>query len=195
MWTHDLNLLSNVSDEDSISGTRKSFSVNEECHHAFRAQSYVNFFTKAQLLVDEPTGSPRSNMNTMDILLEPEQHPVPSILEAFSKQSPPNLKLLMLRYFDTSAQAQRICSKLLGSINTTHANYRLIQRALQSFSQYSPEQYSSGISELDSFSLPRNPFSDLKPEDFKLICNNFFSILHCLKSKRKKVSRRIKLIE
>lgn len=183
-------------DGPTFPDTQKSFNVNDEYLHAFRTESYVKFFTKAQLLVNErsSSSSPRSSMDTMDILLEPEQHLVPPILEAFSNHSS-GLKSLMLRYFDITAQASGICSKLLTSINETHANYRFIQRALQRFSHYSPEQYSSAISELDSVSHHRNHFSNANPEDFKQICDNLSSILHCLKSKRKKVARKIKLIE
>ncbi|ONK57560.1 uncharacterized protein A4U43_C09F1750 [Asparagus officinalis] len=179
-------------DDDNFSDNlRKSISVNEEYLHAFRTHSYIEFFTKAQLLVNEPLpSSPRSSINKMDILLEPEQHIIPPILESFSQNSS-NLKNLMLHYFETSAQASRICSKLLRSINETQTNFNVLQRILH----YSSEQYKSAIAELDSFSQLRSPFADPNPEDFKQICDNFSSILNCLKSKRKKTTRRIKLIE
>lgn len=51
------------------------------------------------------------------------------------------------------------------------------------------------IAELNSFIVLNNPFSNPDKHDFKIIHDKYSSVLHHLKSKRKKVTRKIKLIE
>ncbi|KHN46409.1 hypothetical protein glysoja_031727 [Glycine soja] len=51
------------------------------------------------------------------------------------------------------------------------------------------------IFELNSFNYSNNPFSNLKSHDFKIINDKHSSVLHRLKSMRKKVGRKIKLMK
>lgn len=183
-------------DGEKFSAIDKSVSVNEEYFNVLRTQSYVEFTTKAQLLANEHSDTPKSNNHAMETLLQPEQDAIPSLLEApiFTK-APSDLKLLITSYFETSAEASRICGHLLRSINETHSRYQCIQRVLKNFGDRSPEDMKSTLSELDSFALLSNPFSNPRQQEFKLIHDRYSSILHHLKLKRNKVARRNKLIE
>lgn len=100
----------------------------------------------------------------------------------------------MLSYFDISAEASHICSHLLKSINQIHSNYQFIQRALDIKNGVSLETFELVILELNFFTYSNNPFSNLTSHDFKLINDKHSSTLHHLKSMRKKVGRKIKLI-
>ncbi|KAF8411621.1 hypothetical protein HHK36_004178 [Tetracentron sinense] len=173
-----------------------NFNVNEEYFSALRTKSFADFFTKAQLLVNMPS-SPSHCYNTISkILLEPEQETIATILESAIFSKKPNLKDLILKFFDMSAEASRICSHLLTNINEIQSNYRFIQRAVNIIGDYSPEQFKYVMSELTSFNLLNNPFSNPNDQhEFKLIHDQYSSVLHRLKSKRKKVARKIKLIK
>ncbi|GKU90680.1 hypothetical protein SLEP1_g4647 [Rubroshorea leprosula] len=151
----------------------KSLNVNEEYLSALRTKSYADFFTKAQLLVNERSSPSYSCYppKFSETLLEPDQDTIPSILESAIFSKVPGLKALMLNYFDISAEASKICSHLLKDISQIQYNYQFIQRALDAFDDYhSPDK------------------------DFKLIHDKYSSVLNHLKSKRKKVVKKIELI-
>ncbi|CAL5348585.1 unnamed protein product [Camellia sinensis] len=173
----------------------KSLNVNEEYLCALRTKSYADFFTKAQLLVNSPASPPYCHNTFSEILLEPGQETITTILESATLSKKSDLKALILNYFDISAEASKICSHLLTSINQIQSNYRLIQRVLNIIDDYSPEQLGFIISELRSFIVLNNPFSSLDEQDFKLIHDKYSLVLDLLKSKRKKVARKIKLIK
>lgn len=102
----------------------------------------------------------------------------------------------MLNYFEISAEASKICSELLKNINQIQYNNKFIQRALDTFDEhYSPEKVKSIISEVNTFIIENNPVSIPDTHEFKLIHDKYSSVLHHLKSKRKKVARKIKLIK
>ncbi|GLT62607.1 hypothetical protein SLA2020_352290 [Shorea laevis] len=175
----------------------KSLNVNEEYLSALRTKSYADFFAKAQLLVNEPSSPSYSCYppKFSETLLEPDQDIVPSILESAIFSKVPGLKALMLNYFDISAEASKICSHLLKDISQIQYNYQFIQRALDAFDDYhSPDKVESIISELYSFIMLNNPVSIPDKHDFKLIHDKYSSVLKHLKSKRKKVAKKIKLI-
>ncbi|KAH1191277.1 hypothetical protein GmHk_20G058593 [Glycine max] len=94
-----------------------------------------------------------------------------------------------------SAEASHICSHLLKSINQVHSNYQFIQRALAIKDGDYLETFELIIFELNSFNYSNNPFSNLKSHDFKIINDKHSSVLHHLKSMRKKVGRKIKLMK
>ena len=179
---------------------QKSVNFHEEYHRALRTKSYADFLNKAQLLAKQP--SIYFNHNKLsEILLEPGQETIPSIVDTAILSETSELKNLMLSYFDISAEASYICSHLLQSINQVQSNYQLIQRALDimdddDHDDDSPENLKLIIFELNSFIVSTNPFSSLiSSEDFKLISDKHSSVLHHLKSMRKKVGRKIKLIK
>nr|XP_010930967.1 UPF0496 protein At1g20180 [Elaeis guineensis] len=195
MWAR-LRASKIAKDAEKFSAIEKSVSVNEEYLNVLRTQSYVEFTTKAQLLANEHSDTSKSNNYAMETLLQPEQDAIPSLLKApiFTK-APSDLKLLITSYFETSAEASRICGHLLRSINETHSHYQCIQRILRNFGDHSPADMKSTISELDSFAVLSNPFPNPSQQDFNLIHDQYSSILHHLKLKRNKVARRNKLIE
>lgn len=76
----------------------------------------------------------------------------------------------MLNYFDISAEASNICSHLLKTIKNT-----LI------FDDY--------------YIILNNPFANPNKHEFELIRDSYSSLLHGLKSMRKRVARKVKLIK
>ncbi|XWS15273.1 hypothetical protein CRYUN_Cryun35bG0081200 [Craigia yunnanensis] len=181
--------------EKELRDARKSLNVNEEYLSALRTKSYVEFFSKAQLLANEPS-SPSYFHHKFVQLLEPCQDTISPILESAILSKIPEIKTLILNYFEISAEASKICGHLLTKINQIQCNYQFIQRALDSFDDYySPEKVRLIISELNSFIVLNSPFSDPNKHDFKIIHDKHSSVLHHLKSKRKKVARKIKMIK
>ncbi|XVF39070.1 hypothetical protein PTKIN_Ptkin01aG0006200 [Pterospermum kingtungense] len=180
--------------EKELRDARKSLNVNEEYFSALRTKSYVEFFSKAQSLANEVPSSPSYFDHKF---LEPCQDTIPSILESAILSKIPELKTLILNYFDISAEASKICGHLLTKINQIQCDYQFIQRALDTFDDYyySPEKVRVIISELNSFIVLNNPFSNPNKHDFKIIHDKYSSVLQHLKSKRKKVARKIKLIK
>ncbi|KHN41282.1 UPF0496 protein [Glycine soja] len=104
----------------------------------------------------------------------------------------------MLSYFDISAEASFICSHLLQSINQVQCNYQFIERALGIMDDDdSLEKFKLISFELNSFIFSKNPLSNLNINHdlFKLISDENSSVLlHRLKSMRKKLGRKVKLM-
>lgn len=164
----------------------KIINFHEEYHRALRTKSYADFFNKVQILVNQPSIYYNHNKFS-EMLLEPDQETIPSIVDSATlSRSTPGLKNLMLSYFDISAEASHICSHLLKNINQLHSNYKFIQRALDTIMdiEYSLENF-------ELFIFSNNPFANLRNHDF--INDMHSSVLHHLKSMRKKVGRKIKL--
>ncbi|XP_055835068.1 UPF0496 protein At1g20180-like [Solanum dulcamara] len=179
---------------------QRSLNVNEEYLGALRTKSYGDFFTKAQLLVNEPS-SPNSQLchmnNFSEFLLDPSQGIINSILETtIFPVKKYDLKSLLTNYFNISAEASKFCSHILKSISQVQSHYDFIQQVLDSIDNCSNfDQFGDLILELRSFIIHNNPFSDLKKQDFTRINNEYSSVLQCLKSKKKRVVRKIKLIK
>ncbi|KAG6625987.1 hypothetical protein CIPAW_15G015500 [Carya illinoinensis] len=176
----------------------KNLNVDEEYLSALRTKSYGEFFTKAQFVVNQPYfPSYECHHEFSEVLLEPGQdQTIMAVLDSAILSKIPELKGLMLMYFDISAEASNICSHLLKSINSVQSNYQFIQSALDTFDDnYPPEQLKLIISELKAFSILNNPFSNPEKHDFKQINDKYSSVLHHLKTMRKKVARKLKLIK
>ncbi|KAF6163683.1 hypothetical protein GIB67_036143 [Kingdonia uniflora] len=173
----------------------ESSTVNEEYRSVFRTKSYAEFQTKAQVFVKKPSSSYSSKCSISDVLLESGQETIATILEKSILSWKPELNGLIQKYFDISAEASRICGKLLKSINQIQASYNFIQRALDTIGDYSPDQVKYVISELSSFHLVNNPISNPNQQEFEQIHETHITVLHNLKAKRKKVARKIKLIK
>ncbi|XP_024029402.1 UPF0496 protein At1g20180 [Morus notabilis] len=188
--------------EKELREVRKSLNINEEYVSALRTKSYADFFNKAQLLVNHEQSSPSyCHRKFSETLLEPGQEAIPGILEsALILSKLPELKTLMLKYFDISAEASTICSHLLRSINQIQSNHHFIQRLLDGIDdisrdqECSPENFKLIISELNLF-IGTNPFLNPNDHDFKMIREKYSAVFQCLKSMRKKVRKKIKLIK
>ncbi|KAK9943889.1 hypothetical protein M0R45_009479 [Rubus argutus] len=187
--------------KEVIRNVRKSFNLSEEYRSAFRTKSYADFFDKAQLIVSQPSSSPSNHYHDhkfSEILLEPGQESIPGILESAILSHLPELKGLMLKYFEISAEASKICTHLLKSIHHIQSNYHFIQQTLdKSVEDCSPEKIKSIFSELNLFIVQNhvNPFSNPNNHDFKLIHDKYSSVLHHLKTMSKRVARKLKSIE
>ncbi|KAE8668472.1 UDP-Glycosyltransferase superfamily protein isoform 1 [Hibiscus syriacus] len=177
--------------EKELRDARKSLNVNDEYLSTLRTKSYLEISSKAQVLANEPS-SPYNFQ-----LVEPCQDTISSILESAILAESPEFKTLILDYFDVSAEASKICGHLLTKINQIQRNYQFIQRALDSLDEYhhSPEKFRQILSELNSFVALKTPFSNPNKHDFKMINEKYSSILHHLRSKKSKVSRKIKMIK
>ncbi|MCD7447679.1 hypothetical protein HAX54_032872 [Datura stramonium] len=178
---------------------QRSLNVNEEYLGALRTKSYGDFFTKAQLLVNEPS-SPNSQLchNTFsEILLDPGQDKITSILEStIFPAKKYDLKSLLTNYFNISAEASKFCSHILKSINQVQSDYGFVEQVLDSIDNCSDiDQFGYLVLELRSFIIQNNPFSDLKKQDFTRINDEYSSVLQRLKNKKKRVARKIKLIK
>ncbi|KAJ6774070.1 hypothetical protein OIU79_017489 [Salix purpurea] len=172
----------------------KSFNVNEEYLSALRSQSYADFFSKAQSLVNEPSFPSYCHRKFSEVLLEPRQDSIPAILESAFLSKVPELKTLMLDFFDLSAEASNICSHLLKNINQIQSSYQFIRTVLSSIDDYSPDKLNLIVSELYSFTVKTNPFSTPNKHDFTLINARYSSVLTRLKSKRRNLARKMKII-
>ncbi|OIT36315.1 PREDICTED: UPF0496 protein At1g20180-like [Nicotiana attenuata] len=182
----------------TIDVAQRSLNVNEEYLGALRTKSYGDFFTKAQLLVNEPTSPSQLCHNTFsEILLEPSQKTIISILESTNFPSKKyDLKSLLSNYFNISAEASKFCSHILKSINQIQSDYGFVEQVLDSIDNCSNvDQFGCLVLELRSFIIHNNPFSDLKKQDFTRINDEYSSVLQRLKSKKKRVARKIKLIK
>ncbi|KAL5776626.1 hypothetical protein ACOSP7_009552 [Xanthoceras sorbifolium] len=187
-------------DKKELRNARKNLNVNEEYVSALRTKSYVDFFSKAQLLVNELPSSPSfCHQEFSEILLEPDQETIPTILESAIISNMPQLKGLLLNYFDISAEASNICGHLLRKTNQIQYEHQFIQKTLDSIDDYnSPDQHEKVkfiISKMNPFSILNNPFSDPNKMDFNRIHDEYTSVLNCLTSNRKKVARKIKIIK
>ncbi|XP_054817986.1 UPF0496 protein At1g20180-like [Prosopis cineraria] len=183
-----------------------SINVQEEYRMALRTKSYADFFTKAQNLLTNKPSFYDNHIKLSEILLEPGQETIPSILNDSSILSQkPELKHLMLSYFDITASASHFCIHLLESINLVHSNYLFIRRALDIIEQHEhkhknhQEEDSNNFElvafELESFILSTNPFSNPDNFNFQTINDNNSSVFQRLKAMRKNVVRKIKCIK
>ncbi|XP_047148392.1 UPF0496 protein At1g20180-like [Vigna umbellata] len=172
----------------------KSINFHDEYHRTLRTKPYVDFYSKAQLLANQPSIN-YNHDNFSKVLLEPCQETIFSIVDSGTLSKTPKLKNLMLSYFDISAEASHICCNLLKSISQVLSYYQFIQRVLDIKDGDSFETFEVVIFELNSFTYSNDPFSNLKTHDFKLINDKHSSVLCHLKSMRKRVGRKIKLMK
>lgn len=193
------------SDDNNV---EESINVHEEYHMALRTKSYAEFFTKAQNLLTQKPSFYDNHIKFSEILLEPSQETIPSIINnssILSKKS--KLKNLMLSFFDNTASASHFCTRILKNIDQVHYNHRFIQRALDIVNQHEQhhekeeEEKSSSNFHLVSFELfqsfmqSKNPFSYPEILDFK--SSNYINslVLQNLKTMRNKVMRKIKYMK
>ncbi|KAL3641110.1 hypothetical protein CASFOL_016078 [Castilleja foliolosa] len=194
-------------DDQKMKQSQKSLNVNEEYLCAVRTKSYVDFFLKFQVIINESSSSSSSSSSSpanyiqlgfSDILLEPDQETITSILE--SSSSSDGLKSILSNYFDISAEASNFCSHLLQTLTQLQSDYQFIQKIITTIDDDSNNnnnqaEFSLLFSELRSCVIHNNPFSNLNKQNFKHIHDKHSSILQRLKSNRKKVMRKIKTIK
>ncbi|KAK3027791.1 hypothetical protein RJ639_042236 [Escallonia herrerae] len=196
MWAKFKTSITNR-DGKEMRESHRVLNVNEEYLGVLRTKSYADFFIKAQVLVNEPSSPFSCHHKFTEVLLEPGQEDIDTVLKSAILSKKSDLKDLILNYFDISAEASEICTNLLKSISQIQYNHKFIQKVLDAYCDdyNSPEQSSLTISELHSFIVRNNPLSAINKQDFKNIHDKHSSVLQCLKIKRKKVARNIKLIK
>lgn len=173
----------------------ENLNVNEEYLGALRTKSYAEFFTKAQsVLVNYEPSLSFCHKRFSEILLEPNQDTIKPLLESSSFLSrKSDLKRLLFNYFDISAEASKFCSHLLRTINELQLNHNLKNQIFEKINDHSPNFI---FSELCSINFHKNPLSNnLNQNDFTRIRDKYSSVLQHLRSKKKSVARRIKLIK
>lgn len=201
--------------DSSSSSISEGLNVTEEYLGALRTNSYLEFFTKVQSLVmEEPTSSSLSfcQQRFSEVLLEPKQDTIQTLLESSSLLSrKSDLKVLFINYFDISAEASKVCSHILRSINELVSHNKFINKILETSTTTNifDNNINFSSNHLDSRQLQfifsefmssiifheKNPLSDLNLiKDFIRIHDKYSSVLNHLKSKRKKIARRAKLM-
>ncbi|CAL1363098.1 unnamed protein product [Linum trigynum] len=179
----------------------RGLNLSEEYHRTLRTQSYVAFFSKAQIMANhhhDRTPEEEKEDPILLLLLEPEQNSIPAILESAAVLSKlPELTPYFRDFFDSTAEASRICSGLLASVARTHATRRFAHQLFDEIPLRPAETESRRVWELTAYiAEANNPFScpdgDL---DFGSIREGYAAVLERLKSKRRKVARKIKLVE
>lgn len=182
-----------------IKKSRKSFNVNEEYLCTLRTKSFVEFFTKAQSIIHESLPSTTSSTDrrckfSETTLLQPGQlEAINSILESEFLLMLPELKGVLIDYFNASAKASNLCTHLLRNVKLTRSNSRYIRQSLDSIAKCSsPETIESIASHLLAM---RPPFSDLNKRDFALIHNEYAAVSYRLNCTSKKIARKIRSIQ
>ncbi|MED6170230.1 hypothetical protein PIB30_028857 [Stylosanthes scabra] len=172
-----------------------NINFHEEYLRALRTKSYADCFNKAQLLATQSS----INYNHNTFILEPDQETIPSLVESAATSMTLELRNLMLSYFDISAEASHICTNLLKSINQIHYNHEFILRALDNNNNKdngeSSENFELVVFELNSFMFSSNPFSNLKSHELNLINDKYSSALRHLRSMRRKVGRKHRIMK
>ncbi|KAL2334926.1 hypothetical protein Fmac_016139 [Flemingia macrophylla] len=176
--------------KQSVRGVPTSLDFEEEYHRVLRTKSYADFFSRAHLLASQP--SIFSNQNKfLEILLEPSQETIHSIIDATNLSKTPELKNLILSYFEISVEASLIYCYLLKTINQVQCNYHFIE---MDDVNDSPTKAKQIIFHLSSFDFSNGPFSELNTHEFKLISDKQSLVLHSLTSMREKVGKKVKLM-
>ncbi|KAL6492960.1 hypothetical protein OROGR_032719 [Orobanche gracilis] len=204
-----------MQNHEKIKQSERSHNVDEEYLCAVKTKSFADFFLKFQLLVNEPSSSssslssppPYNHLGFSEILLQPGQETITSMLESsslFSSNKSPSsssssdrLKSLIINYFDISAEASNFCSHLLKTLIHLQSDYKFIHDIIDAIDDdgtrdHSSDRFSLVFSELHSRVILDNPFSN--GQNFKHIHDKHSSVLHRLRSNRKKVTRKIKVI-
>ncbi|XP_068640791.1 UPF0496 protein At1g20180-like [Aristolochia californica] len=175
--------------------------VNQEYMQALRTKSYTDIWTKVhgetgrsdeeqqQIPAVFPLHPPP---NLSSNLLEPRQE----ILMAVGHDS--HLHTLLLDYFERSVEAFDICRTLLGRINQTRSNYRIIQKILKGVKRvsgdYTEEQCRFISTELASFAKLENPLSGSSLVQFGQVHDLYNKLHGQLTSTRRKITRRVKIV-
>ncbi|KAI3460472.1 hypothetical protein Pfo_017135 [Paulownia fortunei] len=155
------------------------------------------FLLESQLLVNEPASSPSYRQcGPSEVLLDPGQETITEVLESILSNKSSDLKSLLFNYFDVTAEASQFCSQLLRSLGHVQSDYRFIHQVLDSIDSYSFDQdFDFIFSELSSCVVIKDPFFNTNNQDFRRIHEKHSSVLQHLKSKRKRVARKIKFIK
>ncbi|PPR93191.1 hypothetical protein GOBAR_AA27483 [Gossypium barbadense] len=171
--------------------------VNEEYKEAFRTKSYVEMWSQVHGQFNQITSFdrlpstssiPGHQKNLSEYLLKPRQ-------ETLDKIESLNVHHLLLDYFDAGLEACNLCELLLRSIHQTRVYYQKIRKVIKiskRVQDFSDEQCSVILKELQGFALLKNPLSIITPPQFRRIHENNLDLFRKLTSKREKIKRKAK---
>ncbi|PWA38743.1 UPF0496 protein [Artemisia annua] len=188
MWKRLITTIRSKKDKKQLRDCTRSINVNEEYQRALKSKSFAEFFSKARLVVQNPSLSVSQSFCHDIVLLEPDQETIAMVLESKTMSEYFNVKDLILDYFDISSEATNMCTKLLKSIAQIQSSYASTQRIL--------DKFIAGItsSNLCDLITRKNPISNITKQDFEVICSKYSATLHKMKIERRKVAKKMKLI-
>ncbi|XP_051139525.1 UPF0496 protein At3g49070-like [Andrographis paniculata] len=175
---------------DKECGERQN--VNDEYLSAVRTKSYTDFFLKFQFMVkiESPPPPPPESF------LDPGEETIESILNSSPAVNSSGQKSVLTSFFHAGADAARFCSQLLKNLSQVQSDHTILLRVIDGCdSPSSADRFSAAVAELRYCAVLDSPFSDGSRAEFdEFRCRNA-AVLHRLKSKRKQISRKIKLIK
>ncbi|KAF8027764.1 hypothetical protein BT93_E0631 [Corymbia citriodora subsp. variegata] len=154
-----------------VPGPEAGLDLREEYAHAFRTESYNEFWARVLALSDDgpPPRDPAGSTTAARLpsyrlfaehLLEPDQPAVIRILDLARIR--PAQKSLLADYFSETAKASLLCGALLKGVDRTRVQYRSLKSALRSLgnSQFgSSNQFPSILTRLAKFSDFEDPLN------------------------------------
>ncbi|KAL9409715.1 hypothetical protein AB3S75_048019 [Citrus x aurantiifolia] len=196
--------LSHEASSADISSQRTDVDVREEYAHAFRTESYNEFWTRVLALsnkdsaksiqVESTTAARLSSYRLFaEQLLDPDQSAVIRILDLVKTPS------LIFDYFTETADASLLFGPLLKDIDNVRIKYRsfkVIVNSLQNAHALPINYFSSVVIRLTEFSNLSNPFASAAPTTcrFRVVQAGCGKLLKQLESSRDKARARLQLI-
>lgn len=177
--------------------------VNEEYEQAFRTKSFIDISKKAQNQLGKiesrtiNTCSPPPNtllkIHLTDYLLEPRQETVTNITKSF------NAHHLLVDYFQASLEACQYCDQILERIHQVRLSHRKITRLINKLitniflhdDDDDQTQKDMINTKLALFASQPNPLAFFSPSRFRDIHDRYTVLLRRLKSRTRKIRRRI----
>ncbi|XP_059288199.1 UPF0496 protein At3g49070 [Lycium ferocissimum] len=182
--------------------------LREEYAHAFRTESYADFW-KRVLALAEKTSSPTKIVGStsaarlpsyrlfVEHLLDPDQPTVTRILGLI--QTHKETHSLLSEYFSQTAETSLLCSLLLKDVQRTRSRYKSLKFALDSL-QKSPYSHVNPIpkilTRLTKFCNSLNPLvsSTSSPLRFKTVQANCSQLLKRLELRRDKTKDKLRFM-
>nr|XP_004234461.2 UPF0496 protein At3g49070-like [Solanum lycopersicum] len=182
--------------------------LREEYAHAFRTESYTDFWTRV-LALSEKISSPTKIVGStsaarlpsyrlfVEHLLDPDQPTVTRILNLIRTHQ--DNHSLLSQYFTQTAEASLLCSLLLKDVQRTRSRYKSLKSALDSLQKtpYSPKKHMPKIlTRLTKFCNSLNPLvsSTSSPLRFKTVQANCSQLLKRIELKRDKTKAKLRII-
>ncbi|KAJ8554407.1 hypothetical protein K7X08_025085 [Anisodus acutangulus] len=182
--------------------------LREEYAHAFRTESYADFWTRV-LALAEKKSSPNKIVGStsaarlpsyrlfVEHLLDPDQPTITRILGLI--QTHHETHSLLSEYFSQTAEASLICSLLLKDVQRTRSRYKSLKFTLDSLQKtpYSPvKPVPKILTRLTKLCNSLNPLvsSTSSPLRFKTVQANCSQLLKRLELRRDRTKAKLRLI-
>lgn len=183
--------------------------LREEYAHAFRTESYTDFWTRV-LALAENISSPTKIVGStsaarlpsyrlfVEHLLDPDQPTVTRILGLIHTHR--ETHSILSEYFSQTAEASLLCSLLLKDVQRTRSRYKSLKSALDSLQKtpYSPKSHMPKImTRLTKFCNSLNPLvsSTSSPLRFKTVQASCSKLLKSIELRRNKTNAKLQLIK